>query len=186
MDGGIILASGSPRRSAILRGLGVKFRVVVPQADEVHYDDAPERTVLENARLKCAAVARDFPETPVLAADTVVVFEGRAIGKPADMAEARAMLRRFSGQRQDVFSGVAIRCGGQSRSWVEKSSVIFRQLSEKDIERYFELVNPLDKAGGYDIDCYGDLIISGYEGSFSNIMGLPRGSVMAALEEICG
>jgi len=182
----LILASASPRRSSVLRDMGLDFRVVVPHTDEVHLDDDPEYTVLENARRKCRAVASEYPSAIVLAADTVVVFGGKTLGKPADMREARAMLAGFSGRSQQVFTGVALAVpdSPKPKVWLDISTVTFKDISEDDIERYFELFDPLERAGAYDIDSYGDLVISGYEGSYTNIMGLSRESVTRELEAI--
>jgi len=182
----LILASASPRRSAILRELGLDFKVVVAAVDEVHYDEDPRATVLENARRKCMAVAAQYPQNAVLAADTVVVFDGRTVGKPADMAAARSMLAMFSGRSQQVFTGVALALPqkAEPKVWLDVSTVNFKDISGDDIDRYFDRIDPLDRAGAYDIDCCGDMVISGYDGSYSNVMGLSAKSVLRELEAI--
>ena len=174
----IILASASPRRKKILDEMGLCFKVMIADVDEVRMDDDPRATVSENAGLKCDWAAKRNPNSIVIAADTVVVFDGRCLGKPQSMDEATSMLRSFSGKSQTVYTGVAF-CLHEKGDKdiilsVEKSVVHFRELSDKVIEKYLSLVNPLDKAGGYDIDQHGDLIIAGYEGSWTNIMGLPK------------
>jgi septum formation protein len=162
----ITLASGSPRRAKILRDLGVEFDVVKTDAPEASYPHDPERTVRENALAKGAAAA---PRTRVLSADTIVWFGGRIYGKPRDLEEAKEFLRELSGRVHTVFTGVAF--DGDVK--VARSDVKFRRLSDADIEEYVARVRPTDRAGAYDIDESGDLIVESYTGSYENIMGLP-------------
>ncbi|MBR1588077.1 MAG: septum formation protein Maf [Kiritimatiellae bacterium] len=193
----LILASGSPRRAKILRDLGVEFDVVKTEAAEVSIPSDPMRTVTENALAKLHAAAareRDPPAAggeggPVLAADTIVWFNGKIYGKPRDLAEARAFLRELSGQTHTVFTGVAFRaaarepgvCRGSARGAstprilvaCARSLVTFRELSAAAISEYVARVRPLDRAGAYDIDESGDLIVASYDGEYENIMGLP-------------
>ena len=162
----LILASGSPRRAKILRDLGVAFEVVKSDAPEVSYPHDPERTVRENALAKGAAVRR---RGDVLSADTIVWFNGKIYGKPRDLDEAKEFLRELSGNVHTVFTGVA--CNGEVK--VVRSDVKFRELSDAAIEEYVARVEPTDRAGAYDIDESGDLIVESYTGSYENIMGLP-------------
>ena len=166
----LILASGSPRRAKILEDLGVAFTVVKSDAPEVSYPHDPERTVKENALAKGAAVLSLSSATgPVLSADTIVWFNNRIYGKPRDLDEAKEYLRELSGNVHTVFTGVAY--NGDVR--VVKSDVKFRELSDEMIDEYVARVKPTDRAGAYDIDESGDLIVEGYTGSYENIMGLP-------------
>ena len=166
----LILASGSPRRAKILRDLGVEFTVVKSDAPEVSYPHDPERTVRENALAKGGAVlSRSSATGHVLSADTIVWFSGRIYGKPKDLDEAKAYLRELSGNVHTVFTGVAY--NGEAK--VVKSDVKFRKLSEAMIDEYVARVKPTDRAGAYDIDESGDLIVESYTGSYENIMGLP-------------
>ena len=192
----LILASGSPRRAKILRDLGVEFEIVKTEAPEVSIHHDPVRTVTENALAQLnAAVAqeRDPPEVEgrtILAADTIVWFNGKIYGKPRDLAEAKAFLRELSGQTHTVFTGVAcvgsaIPANAQSTQAATilkslapttacaRSHVTFRQLSDAAIDEYVARVRPLDRAGAYDIDENGDLIVASYDGEYENIMGLP-------------
>lgn len=164
----IVLASGSPRRAKILKELGIAFGVVKTDAAEVCYPYAPERTVRENALLK-GSVARSLGCERVLSADTIVWFDGRIYGKPKDLTEAKAFLRELNGNVHSVFTGVAF--DGEVK--VCRSDVRFRDLSESLIEDYVSRVKPTDRAGAYDIDESGDLLIAGWTGSYENIMGLP-------------
>ena len=162
----IVLASGSPRRAKILKDLGVDFEVVKTDAPEVSYPADPERTVSENALAKGAAL---LGRKGVLSADTIVWFSNRIYGKPRDLEEAKEFLRELAGKVHTVFTGVAF--DGEVK--VVRSDVKFRELSEATIEEYVARVRPTDRAGAYDIDESGDLIVESYSGSYENIMGLP-------------
>ena len=161
----LILASGSPRRAKILKDLGVEFTVVKSDAPEVSYPHDPERTVRENALAKGAAVSGGN----ILSADTIVWFNNRIYGKPRDLDEAKEYLRELSGNVHTVFTGVAY--NGEVK--VVKSDVKFRELSDAMIDEYVARVKPTDRAGAYDIDESGALIVESYTGSYENIMGLP-------------
>ena len=175
----LILASGSPRRAKILRDLGVDFEIVKTEAPEVSIPHDPVRTVTENARAKLhAALAATSAVAPegrvILAADTIVWFDNRIYGKPRDIDEAKEFLRELSGQTHVVFTGVAFRAeDGAERTACVESRVTFRELSEEMIDDYVARVHPTDRAGAYDIDESGDLIVASYDGSYENIMGLP-------------
>lgn len=178
----LILASGSPRRAKILRDLGVEFEVVKTEAPEVSIPHNPVRTVTENACAKLhAALAATSAAAPVglagraiLAADTIVWFNNRIYGKPRNLDEAKEFLLELSGQTHVVFTGVAFHAeDGTERTACVDSHVTFRELSEEMIEEYVARVHPTDRAGAYDIDESGDLIVASYTGSYENIMGLP-------------
>jgi septum formation protein len=173
---GLILASASPRRQELLSRLGLPFTVVVAGVVEDETPDAdPRRLVAHNAALKAAWVAARFPAATVLGADTTVCLDGHVLNKPADAADARAMLRRLSGRTHSVHTGLALRRGRDALAVdaVVDSAVRFRTLDEPAIEAYLARVHTLDKAGGYAIQEHPDLIIAGYEGSLTNIIGLP-------------
>lgn len=172
----LILASASPRRKQLLAELGLAFDVVVANVTE-HEDPAtdPRTMVTHNAALKADWVSERHPEAYVLGADTTVFIDNTVLNKPADLTEARAMLQRLSGRTHVVFTGVALR-HGQSGLKVDEgvsSEVTFKAFDDAVIDAYFQIVNPLDKAGAYGIQEGRDLIIAGWRGSFSNIMGLP-------------
>ena len=169
-----ILASKSPRRAKILAGHGWNFVVEPAECEEVSIPRAPRRTVLVNAARKLKACRTQHPDAEIVAADTIVWFGGRIYGKPRDLDEARKFLRELSGQTHSVFTGVAHCLPGQRlETEVVESRVKFRELSENMIDRYVETVRPTDRAGAYDIDESGDLIVASYTGSYENIMGLP-------------
>ena len=131
--------------------------------------------VAHNAALKADWVAAQHPEAFVLGADTTVFLEGAALNKPVDAAEAREMLRRLSGRTHTVFTGLALRrdCAGLRIDSGESSEVTFKSFGDDVIEAYLALVHTLDKAGGYGIQDQADLIVERYQGSLSNIIGLP-------------
>ena len=161
----ITLASASPRRAKILASLGVDFETRPADCAETSIPDDPEGTVGRNALAKAACV----PGRNVLAADTIVWMDGRIYGKPRDLDEARKFLGELSGRTHIVFTGVAF----NGRLKVEKSRVTMRRLDPAAIEEYVSSVRPVDRAGAYDIDESGSMIVERYRGSYENIMGLP-------------
>ncbi len=172
----LILASASPRRRELLAQIGVTFKVVA--ADVVEHEDPttdPRKMVAHNSALKADWVAARHPNAWVLGADTTVFIDGRALNKPQDGAEARAMLRRLSGRTHTVFTGLAVRrvADGVRIDDGEASEVTFKAFGDDVIEAYLAQVNTLDKAGGYGIQDHADLIVASYRGSLSNIVGLP-------------
>jgi septum formation protein len=165
---GLILASSSPRRRAILEQLGVGFRVVAPEVEELT-EGEPSELVVENALLKL----REVPGERVLAADSMVVWDGRAHGKPADRAEAERWLRELSGRWHEVVGGLALREDGEERTAVEVTRVRFRDLSDADIELYLRSGEWADRAGGYAIQELGAMLVEEIEGDWFNVVGLP-------------
>lgn len=171
----LILASASPRRSELLRRMGLRFAVRPAAVDEhVEATGGASELVLSNARLKAAAVSRVEPGHWVLGADTTVELEGAILGKPNNMDEARSMLRRLSDHSHRVHTGICLARGERVEAeGVETSEVTFRPLDEAAIDAYFKCVDPLDKAGAYGIQQGREMIIAGLSGSLHNVMGLP-------------
>ncbi len=169
--GCLALASSSPRRAKILRDLGVDFEVVKTDAREVSIPHDPRGTVLANAVAKLQAYGA--PDRRILAADTIVWLDGKIYGKPRDLVEAKTFLRELSGRIHQVFTGVAYFDGEKLQTEVAVSDVAFKPLSDAAIDEYVRLVNPIDRAGAYDIDDFGPLLIERFEGEYENIMGLP-------------
>ncbi len=172
----LILASASPRRRELLAQAGFPFTVVPADVTEHEAADAdPRAMVLHNAALKADWVAQRHPDATVLGADTTVFIDGVVLNKPVDAADARAMLRRLSGRTHTVFTGLAVRraCDGLRLDRGVASEVTFKVLDDPAIELYLSRVHTLDKAGGYAIQEETDLIIAGYTGSLTNIIGLP-------------
>jgi nucleoside triphosphate pyrophosphatase len=175
----VILASGSPQRREILRKLGVEFEVVVSGVEELTGGD-PEFEVVENARRKALAVANSparvtGPARLVLACDTDVVLDGRALGKPVDATDAREYLERMSGRAHTVMSGLVVLAGGEERGGLERTTVVFKELSDAEKERYVEFGEWRGRSGGYAIQTLGSTLVERLEGSVSNVVGLPVG-----------
>jgi nucleoside triphosphate pyrophosphatase len=143
---------------------------VVPGVAELTAGD-PERLVLENARRKAAAVEGAL----VIACDTDVVLDGDVLGKPADAAEAREYLDWMSGRAHTVMSGLVVVADGEERLGVEKTKVVFKQLSEEEKERYVRFGEWEGRSGGYAIQTLGSSLVERLEGSVSNVVGLPVG-----------
>ena len=182
MDFQLCLASQSPRRRELLGRLGLPFRVEAAAVEEWEAADAdPVALVGHNAAAKAEALRVRYPTEVILAADTTVALGDKVLNKPADLSEARGMLRQLSGQTHTVYTVVALRWAERRQDFVAESRVTFRSLDEATITAYFAQVNPLDKAGAYGIQEGRALIIAGWEGSLSNIMGLPVRRVSEAL-----
>ena len=176
-----MLASGSPRRKALLSGLGLSFETVAPGVDEaVKEGESPLTYVLRVAREKAAAGARLQPGAVVLAADTAVVLDGAILGKPSGEAEAKRMVRSLSGRRHSVWTGVALDGAARAEAAVE-TLVWFRALSEAEIAWYASTGEPLDKAGAYAIQGAGGMLVQRIEGSASNVVGLPLAETVELL-----
>jgi septum formation protein len=170
----LVLASASPRRARILRDLGVAFEVLAPDVEELVHGDDPRGTVVENAVRKNEWACERRPGATVLTADTGIDLDGRLIGKPASREEAGRFLQAFAGRVHAVVTGVALWVPNHGREVrMVASQVRFRALTPDAIAQYGAAVDQMDKAGAYDIDQRGDLIIESFEGSRTNVMGLP-------------
>ena len=172
----LVLASASPRRQQLLAGMGLAFEIVPAEVTEHEAPDAdPRAMVAHNAALKADWVAARHPTAFVLGADTTVFIDQTVLNKPRDLADARAMLKRLAGRTHTVFTGLALR-RASDRLQLDvgvTSEVTFKNFDDAAIDAYFGIVNPLDKAGAYGIQEGRELIIAGWRGSFTNIMGLP-------------
>lgn len=179
-----ILASGSPRRKQLLGSLGIAFEIVSADVDEQNDLEQPQELVEVNAKLKAGHVSKEYPDDWILGSDTTVALGGEILNKPVDMNDARSMLNRMSGRTHTVYTAVCLlNCNqGVEALFTVKSHVSFKRFDDVLITQYFELVNPLDKAGAYGIQEGRELIIEGWDGSYSNIMGLPVDEVAALLK----
>lgn len=172
----LILASASPRRKELLAQLGLPFEVIPAEVTEHEAADAdPREMVRHNAALKADWVAARHPGATVIGADTTVFIDRTVLNKPRDLAEARAMLRMLRGRTHTVFTGLAVRRqpDGLKLDAAATSEVTFKAFDDATLELYLSRVHTLDKAGGYAIQQHGDLIVAGYTGSLTNIVGLP-------------
>lgn len=180
----IILASKSPRRSEIMKNHGVDFSVFVPQVEEISFCEDLRQLPSFNAELKAGAAADIFPDKTVIGADTVIYFENSIIGKPANIDDAREILRRLSGRKHQVITGCAIICRMKNIHKIFDcvSDVYFKKLSSSDIENYLAKVHVLDKAGAYAIQEHREIIIEKFTGSLENIIGLPWDEIAEKLQ----
>lgn len=181
----LILASASPRRKELLSLAGYEFEVCVKSVDESVPDGIePEKAVEITARKKALAVACDYPNAAVIGADTVVVCDGKILGKPADTNHAKEMLSMLSGREHLVMTGVCIVHDGEIETYHAVSRVCFYELSGEDIEAYVATGEPMDKAGAYGIQGNGCVLVERIEGDYFNIVGLPIASLNARLKKI--
>jgi septum formation protein len=179
----LVLASRSPRRQEILRQAGMAFTVRAAEVDETPLaGEKPEEYVQRLAEMKALAAPRETGEI-VLGADTTVVIDGEMLGKPAGDDDARRMLRRLSGCRHEVLTGICLRRDtGVIRDWAA-TAVWFAPLSEADIDQYVASGEPMDKAGAYAIQGLASKFITRIEGCYFNVVGLPVALVYRRLKE---
>lgn len=180
-----VLASASPRRSAILSQLRIPFRVEPSSYEEDGSAFSPEERPLRFAEGKALDVSRKFPDEFVLGFDTLVFLDGRALGKPKDRAEAISMLGSLNGRFHQVVSGVALACGGKIlASDMGETAVKFRHVSERELERYVDSGEPMGKAGAYAIQGLGAGLVESIDGCFYNVVGLPVAKTLKLIENL--
>ena len=182
----IILASKSPRRQELLRGMGVEFEILTKETDESFSPEMPLDEVPKYLSLQKSLAFTD-EELPadylLITSDTVVICEGEILGKPKDKEDAERMLRLLSGKTHHVVTGVTVRSVEKTESFAVRSDVTFAQLDAEEIDYYIEHCQPFDKAGAYGIqEWIGYVGISGLEGSFYNVMGLPTRKLYQCLK----
>lgn len=170
----VILASSSPRRLQLLQQIGIEAEVRPAAFDELSTGKMADEVVLANAVGKCQAVcAACGDKVPVIAADTVVVLDGKILGKPKDAADAVRMLTELSGRTHNVLTGVAVSFDGRQLAEVCETEVIFRTLTAAEIADYVATGEPLDKAGAYGIQGRGAVFVEKINGCYNNVVGLP-------------
>jgi septum formation protein len=179
----LLLASRSPRRSDILTALGVAFTVVAVDVDESPLDvETPAEMVLRLARAKARAVAAG-PGSISLGADTAVVVDGEALGKPRDVADALYMLQRLSGRGHRVLTGVAVDGPHGTQSVLSETDVYFREIGRDEALAYWQSGEPVDKAGAYAVQGLGGIFVERIDGSYSGVVGLPVFETVALLRD---
>lgn len=180
----LILASQSPRRRYLLQKAGIVFEVIPSRVDEsaVPVGD-PGAYVQTLARAKALDVGSTHPEAWVLGADTIVVIDGAILGKPGSKREAREMLRQLSGRTHQVYTGYALCRRSPARMITDalKTDVLFKALTEREIEWYIRTGEPFDKAGAYAIQGLGTFLVRSIHGSYTNVVGLPVCEVIETL-----
>ncbi|NOZ07839.1 MAG: septum formation protein Maf [FCB group bacterium] len=173
----LILASKSPRRKQLLGQIGLTFDVIRPVLDESLYfpGEKPVEYCMELARLKALSVANTSPGALTIGADTIVLLNGEILEKPADMAEAGAMLERLSGHTHQVYTGVSLQSPDMKVdcTFSEKTDVTFRKIDKNEIRHYIENFAPFDKAGSYGIQDFSAVFVSRICGCYNNVVGFP-------------
>ena len=182
----IILASKSPRRQELLRGMGVNFEILTKETPENYPSDLPLDEVPKYLSLQKSLAFKD-DELPaeylLITSDTVVICQGEILGKPKDREDASRMLQLLSGKTHHVVTGVTVRSAEKTESFAVRSNVTFARLDDEEIDYYIEHCKPFDKAGAYGIqEWIGYVGISGLEGSFYNVMGLPTRKLYQCLK----
>jgi nucleoside triphosphate pyrophosphatase len=167
----VILASASPRRSELLRLIGIEHEVRPADIDERYLPhESPSAHAERLAREKASAIDEDG--TVTIGSDTIVVIDGDVLGKPRDRAHAHKMLKRLSGRSHVVMTGVAVRWEGRVASGLEDVGVTFRPLTDEEIDQYIDTGEPMDKAGAYGIQGFGATLVERVDGDYFAVMGL--------------
>lgn len=181
----MILASASPRRKEILENFGFSFKTIVKNIDETSDKTRAEEKILEIAEKKARAVAKDFPDENVVGADTVVVVDGKILGKPKDEKEASAMLKSLSGRSHEVITAFSFINLNKNISYseCEVTKVYFKNLTDSEINWYINTKEPMDKAGAYGIQGKGAFFVEKIEGDFFSVMGFPLGRFVRFLNK---
>jgi nucleoside triphosphate pyrophosphatase len=172
----LILASGSPRRAELLSEAGLKYRVIIPDIDEAVRENESSMNYVRRMSGEKARFVAALPASQakvVLAADTIVVIDGYILGKPVDQTDAVAMLQRLSGRTHQVVTSVSVQYGTTVDSVLVETNVQFRTLSIDECTRYWMTGEPEDKAGAYGIQGLASVFVENFEGSYSNVVGLP-------------
>lgn len=181
----IVLASSSPRRKELLTLIGIPFKVHPSQKEE-HIDDndSPNEIVEKLALMKAKDIAQNYSEGLIIGADTIVVKDGKVLGKPTDKTEAFKMLTLLQGQVHQVYSGIALIDAKTGKYEVshQVTKVFMKDLTSEEIHAYIGTKEPLDKAGAYGIQGIGALFIDKIEGDYFNVVGLPLSKLETMLK----
>lgn len=181
----VVLASASPRRRELLTLVGIEHVVVPSHLDEtMHPGEQPGPHARRLAVEKATAIAASHRDAVVIGADTVVVLDGKVLGKPASPEVAREMLRALNGRTHTVITAVAVSYAGQTGEAAEEVSVTFRQLSDDEIDAYVATREGMDKAGAYGIQGFGATIVERIAGDFFAVMGLPLVRLISLLRDV--
>ena len=181
----IILASKSPRRQELLNLMGLKFAVELKDVDESYPETLSAPEIAVYIAEKKATAFNANPDQIIITADTIVAIKGEILGKPKDYSEAQQMLRKLSGNKHQVYTGVSINYKGKITSFYDQTEVFCRSLNEEEINYYIDNFQPFDKAGSYGVqDWFGLTVVERLNGSYTNVMGLPTEKLYQYLLEI--
>ena len=180
----LVLASASPRRKEIFEQLGFTFEIK-PSSKEPPMREGEDirEAVLNSARTKAEDIFESNPDAVVVGADTVVVLDNKALGKPKDTGDAKKMLRSLSGRVHEVLTGVFVCSENTKKGFVASTKVEFYELSDEEIEWYVATGEPMDKAGSYGIQCKGVRFVKGIVGDYFNVVGFPAAEFMHTFKE---
>lgn len=181
-----ILGSQSPRRKELLAGIGIEFEVRVKDTEEVYPETLPAEQVPEFlATLKAQALIPGLRENEaIICADTVVILDGKILGKPIDREDAENMLAELSGKTHTVITGVFIGSTNKFRSFSDKTEVTFEQLTREEISYYIDRYKPFDKAGSYGVqEWIGYVAVKHMDGTYTNVMGLPTHKLYREIQD---
>lgn len=181
----LILASSSPRRSELMHRMGYKFHIESPQVDET-FDSAfsPVEAVQYLAQKKAKSIAKAFPNSQIVAADTIVVLNDEILTKPMDEKQAYDTLKKLSGNVHEVLTAICVMNSDSIDLQYESTKIWFKTLSDEDIHKYISSGEPMDKAGAYAIQGYAGLFITSIKGCYYNVMGLPMSRLYNMLLKI--
>lgn len=184
----LILASGSPRRRELMEQIGLDFDVITSNAEEETNEKLPDMAVKELSRLKAEAVFENLSESDkrasvVIGADTIVYADGKFLGKPHDADEAFKMIKGLSGKVHSVYTGVTVITEEQTFSFAEQTKVKVYEMSDEEIKNYIETGDCFDKAGAYGIQGSFAAYVSGIDGDYNNVVGLPAARLYHELKK---
>ncbi|MFE8696880.1 Maf family protein [Cytobacillus sp. FJAT-53684] len=179
----LILASSSPRRKELLENLHLTFEVSSSDVDESFDPElTPGEIVMELSNRKARAVSKQYPDSFVIGADTVVVLDGTVLGKPVDRMEAFSMLKALAGRTHSVYTGVSIITPQKEIIFNVKTDVVFWELSDEEINAYIDTGEPFDKAGSYGIQGFGSMLVKEISGDYFSVVGLPVSKTVRELK----
>ena len=181
----LILASASPRRKEIFKQLGLSFEIK-PSSKEPPMQSGGDvkAAVLFSARTKAEDIFQSCPDAVVVGADTVVVLDGRALGKPKDEEDAKRILKSLSGREHEVLTGVYVCSENVKKGFVATTKVEFYELSDEEIEWYVKTGEPMDKAGAYGVQSKGVRFVKGIVGDYFNVVGFPAAEFIRTFQEV--
>ena len=169
-----VLASGSPRRKELLTAAGFEYEVRPADIDERVDPSTPTEAVAEDlAKQKAESVLKEYPDAVVLGSDTIVVLDGKILGKPHSKQDAAEMLKALSGREHQVYTGLCVCSNEKTLSLTSRTDVYFHELSDELINAYVETSEPMDKAGAYGAQGLGSMLVDRIDGDFFTVMGLP-------------
>ncbi len=178
----VILGSKSPRRQELLKLMGINFTTAIKETDESFPLELSPAQIAVYVSEKKAKAFKPLNNIIIITADTIVVLNNEILGKPTDKAHAQQMLKKLSGQKHEVYTGVTLVKGNKMHSFFDCSEVYFKPVSTQEIDFYIDNYLPFDKAGAYGVqDWWGLVVVQKINGSYTNVMGLPTEKLYQAL-----